>query len=38
MTIQSEFNKGFHGKIPDSLKTKDKDKPAVRRKTNSKKK
>ena len=39
MTLQSDFNKGFHGQIPDWLKTKDKDEPDVRKKkTKSKKK
>ena len=38
MTLQSDFNKGFHGKIPDWLKTKDKDEPANKKKTKSKKK
>ena len=31
MTLQSDFNKGFHGKIPKGLKVKDDDKPKVRK-------
>tara|TARA_B100000902_G_scaffold322685_1_gene316089 strand:- start:1622 stop:1738 length:117 start_codon:yes stop_codon:yes gene_type:complete len=31
MTLQSNFNKGFHGKIPKGLKVKDDDKPALKK-------
>ena len=36
MTLQSDFNKGFHGKIPKHLKAKDDDKPKVRKKIKNK--
>ena len=35
MSLQSEFNKGFHGEIPAHLKTDPKkDKPAVKKQKN----
>ena len=36
MSLQSDFNKGFHGQIPAHLKTKQEDAPRSKRQKKSK--